>query len=57
MTVAEIRKDGPVLAEMEAKGGVKMIGAMYNLETGCCGDLQLRLPEGISRRRPNSLAS
>jgi carbonic anhydrase len=23
-----------VLAEMEAKGGVKMTGAMYNLETG-----------------------
>jgi carbonic anhydrase len=34
MTVADIRKDSPVLAEMEAKGAVKMIGAMYNLETG-----------------------
>lgn len=34
MTVAEIRKDSPVLAEMEAKGAVKMTGAMYNLETG-----------------------
>src|ERR1700732_3998789 len=34
MTVADIRKDSPVLAEMEAKGGVKMTGAMYNLETG-----------------------
>jgi carbonic anhydrase len=34
MTVADIRKDCPVLAEMEAKGEVKMTGAMYNLETG-----------------------
>ena len=34
MTVADIRKDSPILAEMEAKGGVKMTGAMYNLETG-----------------------
>src|SRR3984893_7739875 len=34
MTVADIRKDSPVLAEIEAKGRVKMAGAMYNLETG-----------------------
>src|SRR5436190_6151384 len=34
LTVADIRKDSPVLAEMEAKGGVKMTGAMYNLATG-----------------------
>ena len=34
MTVADIRKDSPVLAQMEAKGGVKITGAMYNLETG-----------------------
>ena len=34
MTVADIRKDSPVLAEMEAKGAIKMAGAMYNLETG-----------------------
>src|SRR5207253_10502674 len=34
MTVADIRKDSPVLAEMEAKGAVKMTGAMYHLETG-----------------------
>jgi carbonic anhydrase len=34
MTVAEIRKQSPVLAEMEAKGEVKMASAMYNLETG-----------------------
>ena len=34
MTVADIRKDSPVLAGLEAKGGIKMAGAMYNLETG-----------------------
>jgi carbonic anhydrase len=34
MTVADIRKDSPVLAEIEAKGTIKMAGAMYNLETG-----------------------
>lgn len=34
MTVAGIRQDSPVLAELEAKGAVKMSGAMYNLETG-----------------------
>ena len=33
MTVADIRKDSPVLAELEAKGTVKITGAMYNLET------------------------
>lgn len=34
MTVADIRKDSPVLAELEAKGNIKITGAMYNLETG-----------------------
>lgn len=34
MTVANIRKDSPVLAELESKGGVKVVGAMYNLKTG-----------------------
>ncbi|MCK1639241.1 carbonic anhydrase [Bradyrhizobium sp. 157] len=34
MTVADIRKDSSVLAELEAKGGIKLTGAMYNLETG-----------------------
>lgn len=34
MTVANIRKDSPVLAELESKGGIKIAGAMYNLETG-----------------------
>jgi carbonic anhydrase len=32
--MADIRKDSPVLAEMESKGAVKIAGAMYNLETG-----------------------
>src|SRR6185437_2697941 len=34
MNIADIRKESPVLAEMEAKGSIKMTGAMYNLETG-----------------------
>lgn len=34
MTVANIRKDSPVLAELESKGSIKITGAMYNLETG-----------------------
>lgn len=34
LTVANIRKDSPVLAELESKGAIKIIGAMYNLETG-----------------------
>jgi carbonic anhydrase len=34
MTVADIRKDSPVLAELEAKGKIELAGAMYNLETG-----------------------
>jgi carbonic anhydrase len=34
LTVAGIRKDSPVLAELESKGGIKIAGAMYNLETG-----------------------
>ena len=34
MTVAEIRKQSPVLAQMETKGEVKMASAMYSLETG-----------------------
>jgi carbonic anhydrase len=34
MTVASIRKDSPVLADLEAKGTIKITGAMYNLETG-----------------------
>jgi carbonic anhydrase len=34
ITIASIRKDSPVLADMESHGDVKMAGAMYNLETG-----------------------
>lgn len=34
MTIVNIRKDSPVLAEMESNGAIKMAGAMYNLETG-----------------------
>jgi carbonic anhydrase len=34
LTVVGIRKDSPILAELEAKGGIKITGAMYNLETG-----------------------
>jgi carbonic anhydrase len=34
LTMADIRKDSPVLAEMETKGAIKIAGAMYNLETG-----------------------
>ena len=34
LTLANIRKDSPVLAELAAKGTIKMTGAMYNLETG-----------------------
>jgi carbonic anhydrase len=34
MTLADIRKNSPVLAEMESNGTIKIAGAMYNLETG-----------------------
>jgi carbonic anhydrase len=34
MTVADIQKHSPVLAELQAKGTIKITGAMYNLETG-----------------------
>jgi carbonic anhydrase len=34
MTVAGIRRDSPVLAELEGNGTIKITGAMYNLETG-----------------------
>ena len=33
-TIANIRRDSPVLAGMESSGDIKMTGAMYNLETG-----------------------
>ena len=31
ITMADIRKDSPVLAEMESNGAIKIAGAMYNL--------------------------
>ena len=34
LTMGNIRKDSPVLAEMESNGAIKIAGAMYNLETG-----------------------
>jgi carbonic anhydrase len=34
ITITDIRKDSPVLAEMESKSIIKIAGAMYNLETG-----------------------
>jgi carbonic anhydrase len=34
ITLADIRKNSPVLAAMEANGAIKIAGAMYNLETG-----------------------
>src|SRR5271154_1475827 len=34
ITIANIRKDSPVLATMESSGAIKITGAMYNLETG-----------------------
>ena len=34
LTITNIRKDSPVLAEMESKGAIKIAGAMYNLKTG-----------------------
>jgi carbonic anhydrase len=34
ITIANIRKDSPVISEMEARGSIKVAGAMYNLETG-----------------------
>ena len=34
ITMANIRKGSPVLAEMESNGAIKIAGAMYNLETG-----------------------
>jgi carbonic anhydrase len=34
LTVIDIRRRSPVLAEMETAGAIKIAGAMYNLETG-----------------------
>jgi carbonic anhydrase len=34
LTIADIRRRSPVLAELETSRAVKIVGAMYNLETG-----------------------
>ncbi len=34
MTLADIRRDSPVLAKLEADHSIVLRGAMYNLETG-----------------------
>jgi len=34
LTKASIRKNSPVLAEMESSGAIKIAGSMYNLQTG-----------------------
>lgn len=34
ITIADIRKDSPVLAEMEKSGEIKIVGAIYSLKTG-----------------------
>jgi carbonic anhydrase len=34
MTIADIHRDSPVLAELESSGKIKIVGAMYNLGTG-----------------------
>src|SRR5215468_6460068 len=33
LTVDNIRKNSPVLAELESKGAIKIVGALYNLQT------------------------
>jgi len=34
LTMANIRKGSPILAEMEASGAIKIAGAMYDVQTG-----------------------
>ncbi|AWV98577.1 carbonic anhydrase family protein [Arcticibacterium luteifluviistationis] len=34
LTIENIRKDSPVLAEMESNGEIKIVGAMYDINTG-----------------------
>ncbi|WP_322056421.1 carbonic anhydrase family protein [Paraburkholderia sp. J63] len=34
MTIANIRQNSPVLAELETQGKIRIVGAMYNLGTG-----------------------
>ena len=34
MTIAKIREMSPVLRDLETNGNIKIVGSMYNLETG-----------------------
>ncbi len=34
LTIEKLRQDSPVLAEMESKGEIDIVGAMYNVSTG-----------------------
>jgi carbonic anhydrase len=34
LTLAQIRRESPVLRDLESKGDIKIVGAMYDLETG-----------------------
>ncbi len=34
ITLADIRKNSPILAEMEKNGEIKLVGGIYNLHTG-----------------------
>jgi hypothetical protein len=34
LTMADIPKDSPVLADLESRGAIKIAGTMYNLKTG-----------------------
>lgn len=34
MTMDQIRKDSPIMAEMEENGEIKIVGAVYDLDTG-----------------------
>lgn len=34
LTIEKIRKDSPILKEMEDKGEIKIVGAVYDMETG-----------------------
>jgi carbonic anhydrase len=34
LTIASIRRDSPVLAEMEKSGAIRIAGSMYDLKTG-----------------------
>ena len=33
-TIVEIRKQSPILKEMEEKGEIKIVGGIYDLDTG-----------------------